>query len=155
MLRRGWYPAGLVVMALAALSPMAAAQSVGRPDPEEIARRCIERLNRIGEHGVMTIRETTEETVQRVLQLLREGKVEEARRAAAAGIHRILGVRMRHVHAIERIAHRCIGLLRRLHAEEELIAAVRRAAEANIGRVNEAAERGIDAIESLFDHGGE
>lgn len=118
----------------------------GPPTPGEVARRCIHRLNTIGDRTVDAIRDITHECLPRIERLVAAGHQKEAELLARRCIHHIRSVAEDSLDAIGSLTQRCHRILHRLGARPALHEAVDDAARENAGRIRHAAARSIHAI---------
>ncbi len=132
---------------------LAVAQSTDAPDtpdPERIARRCAEAVNRIADRCVAANGETARRCIRHINELLEAGDVEGARRAA----HRCLNVIEERsddcVAEIHQRCRECIRVLVRL-GEPELARRLHHICEEAVERVRHSQRRASNAIRSQFD----
>ena len=89
-----------------------------QPDPEAIAKRCIEMVERITERCVEANEATAKRCIRAIEKALEEGNVERARRIARLCIRLI----DRRTHAcltrIGRLCRHCVSVLERMGADE-------------------------------------
>jgi hypothetical protein len=120
------------------------------PGPEEVARHSIRLMHRVTFRTVHEMHGRANHCIRIIRELLERGEEERAREVAQECIRSINGLAEHQIGRIGRIAERCIQLLREMEAPEELIEAVRRAARASAGRINEGRAREVRRIEEAL-----
>jgi hypothetical protein len=142
---------GLIAL-VAFLVAASAAQAQPTGDPNEFARRWIERINAKAERCAQGIMQIGRETAALIDRLQSEGKFEEARRVAERGIGIVRSTAARCSREIMHMTELGMQILKRMDASEELIEAVQQAGRRAVGRVQEAAEAAVRRIlEALRD----
>lgn len=135
---------GLMVGATLVMTPAAHADEAG-----DVFENCVTHVNRQRERTATANGKTAERTINRIRQLLREGKEREARQAASQGVQRINRQSAAGVKNIQNTCKRCIRVLRQMGANElaERLAAICRE---NVQKVNQSKSRAIAAIRGAF-----
>jgi hypothetical protein len=131
---------------------LAAAPALARADePEEIARRCVERVDQIADRAITAMRTIAGEAVRRIEELQQQGDDEGARHAAVRAAGAIRAAAAAAFEAIHDTTARCVREIREAGGSEELIrrvvghsrqkrADVRDAAHGALRRIREALE---------------
>lgn len=88
--------------------------------PEDIARRCAERVNQVVERCTNAAVEETQECVRRIHELIEVGRYAAARQVAHACIRSATARTEKGVNAINRLCNVCVGAL--LEMGEEVLA---------------------------------
>lgn len=132
------------------LSLLAAPAALAQPDPETIARECIERIGEITANCSRALLALGHEGARRVNDLQSQGEDEAARRAAHAAIEAINTHAARCTHRIRGLALNCVRVLERLDAPERLIEAVRQAAREGVGAVQRAREHAVGLVRAAL-----
>lgn len=123
------------------------AQGNTRPEPAEIAARCVAQMERTGEATVRAITDQTRATIARIRFLDAEGAPDRVIIGAGqTGIERITATGELGSNQVSRIERACVEALIRLEADRALIARVRFAADAVRGNIASAVRRGTAAI---------
>ena len=145
----------MVTFAMLAGQQLANAQrpnSTDRPDPEKVAKRCVDSINHLADRCVEATKDTTHQCIRKIRELLKQGEVEEARHVAR---HCMKVIKDRTDDCIDAIHHRCrhcIRLLLRLHAPE-LARRLHHTCEHVVDHVRNSQRRAFHAIKSQFDGG--
>lgn len=121
-----------------------------RTDPASVARRCVARTHVIADRTVHRIAARTHRFMQTINELLAEGSVDDARRAARRCIAANDETARQGIERIGRIVTACTDILVELEAPEEMIHAVQRAGEAARTAIRSARNRATQAIQELL-----
>ena len=117
-------------------------------DPASLARRCVARTHVIADRTVHRIAARTHRCIPVINELLVEGSVDEARRAARRCIAANDETARQGITRIGRIVTVCTDILAEMEASEEMIHAVQRASEAARTAIQSARNRATQAIQS-------
>lgn len=118
--------------------------------PGAIARRCIHTMGRVAGMTVRRMHVRTNRCVRTIAELLEAGEEDRAAEVAALCVETVNQMAERGTMAIRRIAGHCIAALRELEAPEELMMAVREAAERSRNMIAQRREREIQRIEEAL-----
>ena len=137
----------LLLAAILALLPMQQASAQNDRDPQEIARRCVQLVERRADASVEFIAETTRETIQRVRRLDAAGAPDERIiRTGKAGALVVNRTSRWAIDSIDRLTGRCVRAMVAAGATRELVRRVIGASEDAKGRIAEANDRATSAI---------
>ncbi|MEO1008710.1 MAG: hypothetical protein AAFX79_09090 [Planctomycetota bacterium] len=137
---------------LMVLVAAAATQAQTRPDPADVAARCVATMQQTTDRVVGAIGGTTSAVLDRIADLDASGASDDEIIAAGRrGISRVTGLARMGVARVSRTERRCIGVLRRLGADRALIGRVADAADGFREDIGNAASRGVGAIRQAVD----
>ncbi len=136
-------------------TPVWGAGELGRSDanPAMVARRCVHRIREVAGFSMRRMHAHTNRCVSIIGRLLEAGHEEEAS-AAAARCKEALGAMAEHAsRAVSSIAERCVAVLTRMEAPEELIIHVKSAAEEAMNAIRERMAAEMQRIEDALGGG--
>lgn len=150
----------LGILALAMLAVLAGQQFAtaqtppmpDTPDPELVAQRCVDSINRLAERCFSANVETAHECIRRINELLEQGDLEGARQVAGRCLHVIEQRSDACVDEIHERCRHCIQLLLRLQAPE-LARRVHDACNNAVEHIRHSQRRTSNAIRAQFDGG--
>ena len=137
------------VVALLVGTAGAFAQGMGneRPDPADVAARCVSSMDGVADRTIGGIADTTQRATGLVARLDAAGASDrEIVRAGQAGVDRVQMIARFGSSRIARIEAHCVQVLRRLGADRALIGRVMGAADGFGEDIRTAAQRGTGAI---------
>ena len=124
-----------------------------RPDPGELAARCVAHMEHVADQTTRVIGHVTDETVARIVHLDRAGASDDEIIAAGRrGARAVANVAMRGSGRVTHVERHCVRVLIRLGAERDLIMRVRAQAEGFREAIGTAARRGVGVIRSAVAH---
>ena len=120
------------------------------PNPERVAKRCVDSIDQLAERCVSANADTAHKCIRRIKELLEQGNRDGAREVARRCLNAIESRSDDCVDEIHKRCRRCIRLLLRLGAPE-LARRVEHACEDAVEHVRHSQRRTSNAIRSLFD----
>ncbi len=139
--------AALVAMLVGTAGAFAQGVGDNRPDPADLAARCVAQMDRSSDRTIGAIGSATDNAINAVARLDAAGAEDRAIvRAGQAGIDRVQRTGRSGIARISRIENSCVRMLIRLGAERELVQRFRGAAEGFREDIGNAAQRGSGAI---------
>lgn len=149
MFRISVFSSGLVLL----VAGLFATPALQANHAEEFFRNCNDDLEHLTKRCVNRNRETTENCVREIRQLLEQGREEAARHLARRCITRIERQTKLCLNDMEEFCQRCVRRLLHFRAPE-LARRFRHNCERASGVVHESGRRGIHRIRELFGDGG-
>jgi hypothetical protein len=151
MNRNAWLSYALIAAVVLGTGPALSAQTSDRcPDPEAIARACVESAVRVANGCIAANAQTVERASGKITRLVEAGKLRAACALAKASVgvirHRSDGC-VRHV---RRRCANCVGILIRLE-EPQLAARVGSVCEEQVERIRASQARAVAAIRDALD----
>lgn len=135
------------VVALLVSATSVFAQGNVRPDPAEVAARCVAQMDRISTSTARVVAAQTGGAIDRIESLDAEGAPDRVIIAAGeAGADRLAATGRRGAAQVGKIQRHCVEALVRLEADRALIARVQAAGEAAREAISQAVRRGTGAI---------
>lgn len=141
---------GLAAALFVCALPLATAQAQNEPDPEQVAKKCIERVNKLSEGTVKQISEVCDKAVAKINELQAAGDQEGARRAAHRGLEAVVRIADRGHDGIRKTTEHAVKVLKKLEAPKELIEQVLANSKSAQGAIREAARKCAEAIKAAL-----
>lgn len=155
MQKNRWLMCSLIVSGVLLYSVgTARADDPPKPDPEQIARQCIEQMTRLADSCVTMNRLKAHRTVQVIEELLAQGEQQKARKVAMQALASINEHSQRCVVMIRQHCHRCIELIVKAGGGQALVERVKTACEAQVAKVQHSRKAALEAIHNTLTGGG-
>ncbi|MFG0257904.1 MAG: hypothetical protein ACF8GE_08390 [Phycisphaerales bacterium JB043] len=142
--------AGVVALVALYMTPMAIGEADG-PSAAEIARRCVHEMGETTKRTCEVISDVRERGIRRIVVLAREGAPPRVlHEVASETSERVRGVADEGRDRVNRIAARCLGVLRDIGAPDRAMEVVREARARAVAAIGSCARRSSGHVWRVF-----